>query len=69
MFLRIFGMSKPKNWQRSQLEVLITKRKDERWWEIGSWRSTSLVACTAEMATAMCLGCMMLHTRWLFPLC
>ncbi|CAL1128595.1 unnamed protein product [Cladocopium goreaui] len=34
-------------------QVLITKRKDERSWEIGSWRGTSLVACSAEMATAM----------------
>ena len=31
-------------------QVLITKRKDERSWEIGSWRGTSLVPCAAEMA-------------------
>ena len=40
-------------------QVLITKRKDERSWEIGSWRGTSLVPCSAEMATALSLGCMM----------
>jgi len=37
-------------------QVLVTKRKDERSWEIGSWRGTSLVPCSAEMATAMSLA-------------
>ena len=40
-------------------QVLITKRKDERSWEIGSWRGTSLVPCSAEMATALSPGCTM----------
>ena len=50
-------------------QVLITKRKDERSWEIGSWRGTSLVPCSAEMATAMSLGCMMfpLAVAFLLP--
>ena len=67
-----FGMIKPKNWQPPGTslmlyQVLISKRRDQRSWEIGSWRGTSLVACAAEMATAMRFGFVTLETRRLFP--
>jgi len=68
-------MMKPKNWQPPGTSLMlyqvliskISKRRDERSWESGSWRGTSLVACTAEMATAMRFGFVTLETRWLFP--
>jgi hypothetical protein len=37
-------------------QVLISKRKDENSWEIGSWRGTTILPCSPEVATVLCLG-------------
>ena len=38
-------------------QVLISKRKEENSWEIGSWRGTTIVPCSTDMATMLHLGC------------
>ena len=34
-------------------QVLISKRKDENSWEIGSWRGTTLQPCSSDMAIVL----------------
>ena len=38
-------------------QVLISKRKEENSWEIGSWRGTTIVPCSTDMATMLHLDC------------
>ena len=37
-------------------QVLISKRKDENSWEIGSWRGTTILPCSPEMVAVLRLG-------------
>ena len=37
-------------------QVLISKCKDENSWEIGSWRGTTILPCSPEMAAVLCLS-------------